>query len=240
MVPPGDERERSHGHGPSGTVGAYCPAHPFIDPNPGSAVGASRRGHGAPRMEPGFAGRLAEPFILALLAREPTHGYGLLQKLGDAFGDDTVAKARVYQILGRMQDDGLIAEAGKEGNRKLYSLTTAGELMLDGFAEQNDTFYELLADVLPDLGGPAAKTSPSLATPPASRGHCPACAQLRLRMERSAGDATLHIEIARPGDGFEAAKQDAGQGPGLGLGDGHAPDCAIGEAVRTLMWRMMS
>lgn len=177
-------------------------------------------------METNFAARLAEPFVLALLARRPLHGYGLLQELEEAFGADSIAKARVYQILRRLEEDGLVAPR-EEGNRKVYALTDDGRTALAAMGSQTPAFFKLLGMLFPDMdvavhagdgNGQGDLPRDGARTEVA----CPGCASLRISMERTLPEQALTIHVARPG---EAAQHHAG--------------CVVGLALRRLAASML-
>lgn len=171
-------------------------------------------------MEAGFAGRLAEPFILVLLRRGPAHGYGLLQALQEAFGPEGLAKARIYQLLRRLESDGLIQEAGGEANRKLFALTPAGEAHLKEAAAQRPAFFNLLAMLFPDMGVGAANGQRAEEIPrdgARSQVACPGCDSLRVQMERTLPKDDLVIRVSR-----------------LGQSHMHAEGCVVGLALRRL------
>ncbi|NLT56797.1 MAG: PadR family transcriptional regulator [Actinomycetales bacterium] len=70
--------------------------------------------------------------VLALLAKEPTHGYELQLRLQEALGPSAPAlnAGQVYVALGRLERAGLVAvvEAATDAGpgRKTYELTAAG------------------------------------------------------------------------------------------------------------------
>lgn len=70
--------------------------------------------------------------ILALLAKEPAHGYELRAQLAAALGPlaDVVSSGQVYVTLGRLERAGLIAVAREGGataaERKVYEVTAEG------------------------------------------------------------------------------------------------------------------
>jgi DNA-binding PadR family transcriptional regulator len=70
--------------------------------------------------------------ILALLAKEPAHGYEVRQRLVQALGPPGQAlnPGQVYVTLGRLEKVGLVAveQVGQSGHpdKKVYELTAAG------------------------------------------------------------------------------------------------------------------
>jgi len=77
-----------------------------------------------------------ELLILKILAREPLHGYGIVQKIHEATEDLLkVEDGSLYPALYRMQERGWVkSEWGlSENNRraKFYKLTRAGQKQLE-------------------------------------------------------------------------------------------------------------
>lgn len=67
--------------------------------------------------------------ILALLAKEPAHGYEVRQRLVHALGPlgEALNPGQVYVTLGRLAQAGLVrTDDGGPPGRKVYELTTAG------------------------------------------------------------------------------------------------------------------
>ena len=70
--------------------------------------------------------------ILVALADREMHGYALIKELRGRTGRDGLRTGTVYAALGRLQDDGLVGEAGDrptEGDdrrRKYYGVTASG------------------------------------------------------------------------------------------------------------------
>lgn len=116
---------------------------------------APARGEDADRQTQLLRGVL-DMCMLALLAKEPAHGYELVRRL-NAAGLDTVGYGTVYPLLTRMRRLGLVADDIQDSPagppRKVYALTDAGRLTLAGWGEQwngfVDTINATLADVAP-------------------------------------------------------------------------------------------
>jgi DNA-binding PadR family transcriptional regulator len=72
--------------------------------------------------------------VLAMLAKEPSHGYELRARLHDALGPagEAMNAGQIYVTLGRLEKAGLVTcerEPGEKDrpDRKVYSLTAAGQ-----------------------------------------------------------------------------------------------------------------
>jgi len=75
---------------------------------------------------------MQQEVVLAMLAKEPTHGYQLRARLRDALGPlgDGMNAGQVYVTLTRLEKAGLlVAERsdGERADRKVYALTPHGQ-----------------------------------------------------------------------------------------------------------------
>ena len=87
-----------------------------------------------------FTNGITHNLILWIISKETIHGYGIMKKLDDFFSFDNGecdlknTSSKIYPILSKMEDDGLIAGEWKvnENNKrvKYYSITDDGELLL--------------------------------------------------------------------------------------------------------------
>jgi DNA-binding PadR family transcriptional regulator len=78
--------------------------------------------------------------VLALLAKEPSHGYELRARLGQALGPlgDAINAGQVYVTLGRLEKAGMVVSEHAAGlpdrpDRKMYALTAAGQQRVAGW-----------------------------------------------------------------------------------------------------------
>lgn len=90
------------------------------------------------------------PSILLLLKEEPTHGYSLLKKLSSiGVVSADMDPSPVYKTLRWFEDIGLAVserEKGERGpDRKVYSITEAGDEALSYFASRIETAGEIIA-----------------------------------------------------------------------------------------------
>jgi DNA-binding PadR family transcriptional regulator len=72
--------------------------------------------------------------VLAMLAKEPSHGYQLRARLREALGPlgDAMNAGQVYVTLARLEKAGLLVverspDGGDRSDRKVYALTAAGQ-----------------------------------------------------------------------------------------------------------------
>jgi len=85
--------------------------------------------------------RLLRPAILALLARDKTHGYDVIQRLKELamFVDYPPDTSGVYKALKSMEEEGLISSNWEFGDigpaKKQYILTKDGKVCLKRWAE---------------------------------------------------------------------------------------------------------
>jgi DNA-binding PadR family transcriptional regulator len=98
------------------------------------------------------------PVLLALLAKEPAHGYELKQALEQTFGSAYPSPniGQIYVTLGRLEKDGLVQSQDvaqtNRPNKKVYELTPAGRDALAAWVEEQsdgprlrDDFFVKLA-----------------------------------------------------------------------------------------------
>jgi DNA-binding PadR family transcriptional regulator len=80
--------------------------------------------------------------LLALLAKEPAHGYELKQALEQTFGSAYPSPniGQVYVTLGRLEKDGLVravdVEQSNRPNKKVYYLTAKGRDVLELWVDE--------------------------------------------------------------------------------------------------------
>ena len=77
---------------------------------------------------------MQQEVVLAMLAKEPSHGYELRARLDGALGPlgEAMNAGQIYVVLGRLEKAGLVVRDGASGSadhpdRKVYALTPAGE-----------------------------------------------------------------------------------------------------------------
>src|SRR6266700_1195881 len=78
---------------------------------------------------------MQQEVVLAMLAKEPSHGYQLRARLGQALGPlgDAMNAGQIYVTLSRLEKAGLVTCEQTAGlpdrpDRKVYALTAAGQL----------------------------------------------------------------------------------------------------------------
>jgi DNA-binding PadR family transcriptional regulator len=76
---------------------------------------------------------MQQEVVLAMLAKEPSHGYQLRARLRDALGPlgDDMNAGQIYVTLTRLEKAGLLtvekSEPGDRSDRKVYALTAEGQ-----------------------------------------------------------------------------------------------------------------
>src|ERR1700722_589328 len=77
---------------------------------------------------------MQQEVVLAILAKEPSYGYQLRARLGEALGPlgDAMNAGQIYVTLGRLEKAGLVTCEHSPGSpdrpdRKVYALTPAGQ-----------------------------------------------------------------------------------------------------------------
>jgi DNA-binding PadR family transcriptional regulator len=81
--------------------------------------------------------------VLAMLAKEPSHGYQLRSRLRDALGPlgEAMNAGQIYVTLGRLEKAGLVTSEREPGlpdrpDRKVYALTPAGQQRVAGWLSE--------------------------------------------------------------------------------------------------------
>ena len=89
--------------------------------------------------------------LLALLAREPAHGYELVRRM-DAAGFGSVGYGTIYPLLTRMRRLGLVTDEQQDSPtgppRKVYALTEPGRIRLDAWHKQWLRFADTVGAIL--------------------------------------------------------------------------------------------
>jgi PadR family transcriptional regulator PadR len=92
--------------------------------------------------------------LLALLAREPTHGYELVRRM-EATGIGSVGYGTIYPLLTRMRRLGLVIDRQQVSPsgppRKIYELTEAGRLRLGAWQQQWTSFTGVVDTILSEV-----------------------------------------------------------------------------------------
>ena len=75
---------------------------------------------------------MQQEVVLAMLAKEPSHGYELRVRLARALGPvaEGISEAQMYVTLARLEKGGLVARLdapAQRSDRKVYCLTAAGQ-----------------------------------------------------------------------------------------------------------------
>ncbi|WP_432988525.1 PadR family transcriptional regulator [Dactylosporangium sp. CA-233914] len=89
--------------------------------------------------------------LLALLAREPAHGYELVRRM-EAAGFGAISYGTIYPLLTRMRRLGLVADEQQVSPtgppRKVYALTGRGRIHLDAWQKQWTRFADTVGAIL--------------------------------------------------------------------------------------------
>jgi DNA-binding PadR family transcriptional regulator len=86
---------------------------------------------------------MQQEVVLAMLAKEPSHGYELRARLRQALGPlgDTMNAGQIYVTLTRLEKAGLVASEPAAGlpdrpDRKVYALTADGQQRVAGWLSE--------------------------------------------------------------------------------------------------------
>ena len=70
-------------------------------------------------------------FYIMVALVEPLHGYGVMQKVETiSEGAVKIGPGTLYGALQALEKEGLIVKAGEEERRKMYALTSKGQIVL--------------------------------------------------------------------------------------------------------------
>ena len=98
-----------------------------------------------------FTGHL-DLLLLAALRAEPTHGYGIIERVRLASGGRfDYPDGTIYPALHRLEHGGLLKSSWREvggRRRRIYELTGHGEAALDGRKREWERFSEGVTAVL--------------------------------------------------------------------------------------------
>jgi PadR family transcriptional regulator, regulatory protein PadR len=101
--------------------------------------------------------RFGEPALLSLLARGPTHGYELLERLPSLVGEERVDVGNVYRALRGLEDEGLVASEWRADlpgpAKRTYTLTDEGRAVLDLWRGSLATLRDELVAFLDETEG---------------------------------------------------------------------------------------
>jgi DNA-binding PadR family transcriptional regulator len=98
--------------------------------------------------------KIVQPAVLAVLAKEPLHGYLIVQRLGSMrmFRRECPDPAGVYRVLRSMEHRGLVASSwdlGRTGPAKRrFTLTAHGRACLKQWAQTIKEYAESVDDLL--------------------------------------------------------------------------------------------
>ncbi len=98
--------------------------------------------------------KLIQPAILAVLAKEPAHGYGIAEKIAKMpnFAGVKPDVSGIYRFLKSMESKGLVISSwdtpGKGHAKRLYEITTAGKACLDRWIETLNGYHKTITTLL--------------------------------------------------------------------------------------------
>ena len=85
-------------------------------------------------------------YLLALLAEEPQHGYGIIQALTDRTGGTyTPSAGTIYPRLAKLEEEGLVTKT-VDGRTTIYAITEAGRAELSAREGELEGIEEGLSD----------------------------------------------------------------------------------------------
>lgn len=118
--------------------------------------------------------RLVQPAVMAILAREPLHGYLVVQRLAamPMFCGQSPDPTGVYRLLKAMEREGLVEStlqsADNRPAKRSFALTASGRACLDRWAETLQDYHDSIAGLLSTVTQ-ATRPRPPAAKRPARR-----------------------------------------------------------------------
>lgn len=97
--------------------------------------------------------RILEPMMLLLMAQEPVHGYGLLERLTETFGVSELPPQTIYRSLQDMESrDWIVSEWDMDSTqgppRKVYTITDVGLASLEAWSDEIESLRQMLGTFL--------------------------------------------------------------------------------------------
>jgi DNA-binding PadR family transcriptional regulator len=93
-----------------------------------------------------------DALLLAIVAREPAHGYAILERLREQSGGAfDLPEGTIYPALHRLEKAGLLASSWAPGatrRRRVYKITPKGTRALGSGRDEWRTFSQAVAEVL--------------------------------------------------------------------------------------------
>lgn len=87
-------------------------------------------------------------FYILLCLREPSHGYGIVQKVKEITeGEINLTPGTMYGTLSKMEKDGLIRFLREEEKRKIYQITDLGDEVLKLEYRRIDRLYRNMKEM---------------------------------------------------------------------------------------------
>ena len=104
--------------------------------------------------------RTVQPAVMAILAKEPVHGYRVAQRLGQLrmFRDHRPDHTGIYRLLKSLEEGGFavstwdLADSGPA--RRLYRLTEQGKACLAQWIQTLEDYKRALAELLETMKAP--------------------------------------------------------------------------------------
>jgi len=113
-----------------------------------------------------------QPFLLLALEQWQSHGYELIRRMS-GFGFEALDRGSVYRTLRQLEKDGLVIsgwDTSKDGPaRRLYSLTDAGRVYLEGCAASLRGYQMMLNQFFTLYPWPTGVEDVPAEEPPATR-----------------------------------------------------------------------
>ena len=101
-----------------------------------------------------------QSFLMLLCLVEPRHGYGIMQQVSEQTnGRVNLSPSTVYTILYKMELDGLIETVSEIDRRKVYQITSIGQIVLEAETDRLNALSQYAKEILEkQKAQPAAQT----------------------------------------------------------------------------------
>jgi DNA-binding PadR family transcriptional regulator len=92
--------------------------------------------------------RLLQPTVMALLVKEPLHGYALIDRLKDSplMKGSAPDPTGVYRLLNTLEEQGMVSHAWSESEegpaKRLYKLTSSGRTCVEEWIDTLDGYHK--------------------------------------------------------------------------------------------------
>ena len=101
-----------------------------------------------------------QSFLILLCLTKPNHGYGIMQTISEhTKGRVILSPSTVYTVLYKMEQDDLIDNVSEIDRRKVYQITSIGQIVLEAETDRLNALSQYAKEILEkQKAQPAAQT----------------------------------------------------------------------------------